>query len=53
MTTPAEFAARIRSDHEKYGKIIKDIGVKVNRTAGVVDGSDRRAELVGVDASAP
>ncbi len=29
VTTPAEFVARIRSDHEKYGKIIKDIGVKV------------------------
>jgi tripartite-type tricarboxylate transporter receptor subunit TctC len=29
VTTSAEFAARIRVDHEKYGKIIKDIGVKV------------------------
>ena len=29
VTTPAEFVTRIRSDHEKYGKIIKDIGVKV------------------------
>ncbi len=29
ITTPEEFAARIRSDHEKYGKVIKDIGVKV------------------------
>ena len=29
VTTPAEFAARIRGDHEKYGKVIKDIGVKV------------------------
>jgi tripartite-type tricarboxylate transporter receptor subunit TctC len=29
ITTPDEFAARIRSDYEKYGKVIKDIGVKV------------------------
>jgi tripartite-type tricarboxylate transporter receptor subunit TctC len=29
VTTPAEFAARIRDDHEKYGKIIKEIGAKV------------------------
>lgn len=29
ITTPEEFAARIRSDHEKYGKVIKDIGAKV------------------------
>ena len=29
ITTPEEFAARIRSDHEKYGKVIKEIGVKV------------------------
>jgi tripartite-type tricarboxylate transporter receptor subunit TctC len=29
ITTPAEFAARIRSDHEKYGKLIRAIGVKV------------------------
>jgi tripartite-type tricarboxylate transporter receptor subunit TctC len=29
-TTPTEFAARLRADHEKYGKIIKDIGAKVN-----------------------
>ena len=27
ITTPEEFAARIRSDHEKYGKVIKEIGV--------------------------
>jgi tripartite-type tricarboxylate transporter receptor subunit TctC len=30
ITTPDEFAARIRGDHEKYGKVIKEIGVKVN-----------------------
>jgi tripartite-type tricarboxylate transporter receptor subunit TctC len=29
ITTPAAFAARIRSDHEKYGKLIRAIGVKV------------------------
>ena len=29
ITTPEEFAARIRGDHEKYGKLIKSIGVKV------------------------
>jgi tripartite-type tricarboxylate transporter receptor subunit TctC len=28
-TTPNEFAARIRSDYEKYGKLIRSIGVKV------------------------
>jgi tripartite-type tricarboxylate transporter receptor subunit TctC len=30
ITTPAAFSARIQSDHEKYGKVIKDIGAKVN-----------------------
>jgi tripartite-type tricarboxylate transporter receptor subunit TctC len=29
VSTPEEFAARIRADHEKYGKLIKSIGVKV------------------------
>jgi len=29
VTTPAEFAARIQGDHEKYGKLIRSIGVKV------------------------
>src|SRR5260370_1966114 len=29
ITTPAEFAARIRSDHAKYGKVIAAIGLKV------------------------
>jgi tripartite-type tricarboxylate transporter receptor subunit TctC len=29
VSTPEEFAARIRSDHEKYGKLIRSIGVKV------------------------
>jgi tripartite-type tricarboxylate transporter receptor subunit TctC len=28
ITTPAEFSARVRGDYEKYGKVIKDIGVK-------------------------
>ena len=30
VTTPAEFAALIRDDHAKYGKLIKDIGVTVD-----------------------
>jgi tripartite-type tricarboxylate transporter receptor subunit TctC len=30
VTTPADFAARIRSDHARYGKLIKDIGIKLN-----------------------
>jgi tripartite-type tricarboxylate transporter receptor subunit TctC len=30
ITTPEEFAARIRSDHEAYGKVIRDIGAKIN-----------------------
>jgi tripartite-type tricarboxylate transporter receptor subunit TctC len=29
VTTPEAFAARIKSDHEKYGKLIRSIGVKV------------------------
>jgi tripartite-type tricarboxylate transporter receptor subunit TctC len=29
ITTPAEFAARIRSDYDKYGELIKAIGVKI------------------------
>jgi tripartite-type tricarboxylate transporter receptor subunit TctC len=29
-TTPGEFAARLRADHEKYGKLIRDIGAKAN-----------------------
>jgi tripartite-type tricarboxylate transporter receptor subunit TctC len=27
VTTPEEFAKQVRSDYEKYGKLIKDIGV--------------------------
>jgi tripartite-type tricarboxylate transporter receptor subunit TctC len=30
ITTPDEFLARIRSDHEKYGRLIKRIGIKIN-----------------------
>ena len=30
VTTPEEFAALIRDDHAKYGKLIKDIGVTVD-----------------------
>jgi tripartite-type tricarboxylate transporter receptor subunit TctC len=29
LTTPEEFHARIRSDHEKYGKLIKAIGARM------------------------
>ena len=29
MVTPEAFSARIRSDHEKYGKLIRSIGIKV------------------------
>jgi tripartite-type tricarboxylate transporter receptor subunit TctC len=29
VTTPAEFAARIRSDHEAYGRVIREIGARV------------------------
>ena len=29
-TTPAEFAALIRRDYEKYGKVVKDVGIKVD-----------------------
>jgi tripartite-type tricarboxylate transporter receptor subunit TctC len=29
ITTPAEFAARIRSDYDRYGKVIADIGLRV------------------------
>jgi tripartite-type tricarboxylate transporter receptor subunit TctC len=28
-TTPAEFAALIRKDYEKYGKVVKDVGAKI------------------------
>ena len=30
VSTPDEFAARIRGDHEKYGKLIRSIGVKID-----------------------
>jgi tripartite-type tricarboxylate transporter receptor subunit TctC len=30
ITTPEEFAALIRADHENYGKVIKTIGLKVD-----------------------
>ena len=29
VTTPGEFTARIKGDYEKYGKLIRSIGVKV------------------------
>ena len=31
ITTPEEFAARIKGDYEKYGKLIRSIGVKVEQ----------------------
>lgn len=30
ITTPAEFAALIRADYAKYGKVVKDVGVTVD-----------------------
>lgn len=30
ISTPSEFAALIRGDYEKYGKIVKEVGVKVD-----------------------
>ena len=30
VTTPDEFAALIRRDFDKYGKIVKSIGIKVD-----------------------
>ena len=30
ITTPPEFAALIRSDHEKYGKLVNQIGIKAD-----------------------
>jgi len=30
MTTEAEFAALIRSDYDKYGKVVRDVGIKVD-----------------------
>lgn len=30
ITTPEEFTAMIKADYEKYGKVVKDIGVKLD-----------------------
>jgi len=30
ITTPEEFAAMIRADYDKYGKVVKDVGAKVD-----------------------
>ncbi len=30
ITTPEEFTAMIRADYDKYGKVVKDIGVKLD-----------------------
>jgi tripartite-type tricarboxylate transporter receptor subunit TctC len=29
LTTPEEFSARMRGDYEKYGKVIRAIGIKL------------------------
>ena len=29
VLSPADFAALIRSDYEKYGKVVKEIGIKI------------------------
>ena len=29
VVTPEEFVARMRSDYEKYGKLIRSIGIKI------------------------
>jgi len=30
ISTPAEFADLIRRDYDKYGKVVKEVGVKVD-----------------------
>jgi tripartite-type tricarboxylate transporter receptor subunit TctC len=30
VLSPADFDALIRSDYEKYGKVIKEIGIKLD-----------------------
>jgi tripartite-type tricarboxylate transporter receptor subunit TctC len=30
ILSPADFTALIRSDYEKYGKVIKEIGIKLD-----------------------
>ncbi len=30
ITTPGEFAAMMRADHQRYGAVIKSIGFKVD-----------------------
>jgi len=30
ITTPAEFSALIRRDYEKYGKVVRDVGAKID-----------------------
>jgi tripartite-type tricarboxylate transporter receptor subunit TctC len=30
LLSPADFSALIRADHEKYGKLVKEIGIKIN-----------------------
>jgi len=30
VITPQEFAERIRSDYEKYGALVKSIGIKID-----------------------
>ncbi len=46
-STPDEFAARIKGDYEKYGKLIRSIGVKVRLGSKPADDGaddDQRAE---------
>jgi tripartite-type tricarboxylate transporter receptor subunit TctC len=30
VSTPEQFSALIRRDHEKYGKVVKDLGIKLD-----------------------
>jgi tripartite-type tricarboxylate transporter receptor subunit TctC len=30
VTTPAEFAAQLRAEHAKYGRIVKAVGARVD-----------------------
>jgi len=30
ITTAEEFAAMVKADYEKYGKVVKDVGAKID-----------------------
>ena len=30
ITTPEEFSAMIKADYDRYGKVVRDIGVKLD-----------------------